>query len=43
MKESGVCPRCGESVNFFCHMDRTMICPNCGNIMDIDDVQEEKE
>ena len=45
MTESGVCPRCGESVNFFVHADsRTRICPNCGKIMDVDDIiKEEKE
>ena len=44
MTDSGVCPRCGESVNFFTHMDRTRICPNCGQIFDIDEIiKEEKE
>ena len=43
MTSSGVCPRCGESVNFFIHGDRARICPNCGLIMDIDDIIEVKD
>ena len=44
MTESGVCPRCGESVDFFIHAnDRTRVCPNCGNLFDIDEITEEKE
>lgn len=44
MRESGICPRCGETVNFFIHADdHTRVCPNCGNLFDVDEILEVKE
>ncbi len=40
MRESGVCPICGMTVKFYVADNRSRICPNCGKIIDIDDIIE---
>ena len=43
MRASGVCPICGMTVSFYVADDRTRICPNCGKIIDIDEIIEKED
>ena len=43
MTSSGVCPLCGMTVNFYVADNKSRVCPNCGQLIDIDDILEVKE
>ena len=44
MRDNGVCPYCGSSVNFYMgREDRSRCCPVCGAIIDIDDIIEKED
>lgn len=43
MRESGVCPLCGMTVNFYVADNRSRVCPNCGQLIDIDDIIEKED
>lgn len=43
MRENGVCPLCGETVKFYVGDDRSRICPNCGKLIDIDEVLDNEQ